>query len=376
MKKIGLIILIFTAICIVALAFFESKIDGLLHGSSGISSTTESTSSTETTSNPVPVCAHDWVFESSTVTCSRDGEKLYSCSKCAETKTEEDPAYGCYDEDKNGKCDGCGIVTGECEHKFVVEKGYEATCLDDGLSDKRYCSKCNMILDEHTTILALGHQSAVLEAVPSTCLSEGLTEGEHCSRCKLVLTPQSPLPLGDHVGDEGVCTVCNEITDPKLALGFHIVRTGAKRDDGDSYFISKSVEKSDPLVGPCTGLIHIEFNPLTSELTFWCESTTLGIVGVMTMVLDMNSNIQRIDLSGAYDGSSGYATGTIDAKKFSSEDMSIESFEYTAGITSDKEQWYRIYFSLAVKEMLQLSAELVAETEVGVTMPMLGFSNY
>ena len=29
MKKIGLIILIFTAICIVALAFFESKIDGL-----------------------------------------------------------------------------------------------------------------------------------------------------------------------------------------------------------------------------------------------------------------------------------------------------------------------------------------------------------
>ena len=375
MKKIGLIILIFTAICIVALAFFESKIDGLLHGSSGISSTTESTSSTETTSNPVPVCAHDWVFESSTVTCSRDGEKLYRCSKCEETKTEDDPAYGCYDEDKNGKCDGCGISTGECEHKFVTEKGYEPTCLKEGLSDKRSCSKCNIVLEEHTTVPALGHQVAILAAVPSTCISTGLTEGEHCFRCEIVFKAQEITPVGDHAGGEGVCTVCNKMLDPKLALGFYIVKNGNKRDDNESYFISQSVEKTVYL-DRYTGTVNIEFNPTTLELIFRGESTTMGITGDMTMILDMNTNVQRIDLVGTYQGSNGYAIGTIDTKKFSSNYMVPETFEYDAGNRTEDKALYETYFCLAIAEMLTLSTEMIQATGTGVTMPMLGFPNY
>ena len=384
MKKFGLAILILTVICIVALAFLEPKINEWLddspkhstgESSTTASSTTEGTSSTETTSKPIPVCAHDWVFESSTVTCSRDGEKLYRCSKCDETKTEEDPAYGCYDEDKNGKCDGCGIVTGECEHKFVTEKGYEATCLQEGLSNKRYCSKCNFILDEHTAIPALGHLSAVLEAVPSTCISTGLTEGEHCSRCQIVFKAQEIIPFGDHVGGEGVCTVCNQITDPKLALGYYIVRNGTRRDDSESYFISKSVEKFI-YFDRYTGIVNIEFNPTTSELIFWGESTTMGIVGNMTMTLDVNSDIQRIDLEGTYQGSNGYAIGTIDSKKFSSNNMIIDTFEYDAGNRTEDEQWYRAYFSIAISEMLILSAEMIKDTGTGVTMSMLGFVNY
>jgi hypothetical protein len=384
MKKFGLAILILTVLCIVILAFLEPKINEWLddspkhstgESSTTASSTTESSTTEGTSSKPVPVCAHDWVFESSTVTCSKDGEKLYRCSKCQETKTENDPAYGCYDEDKNGLCDGCGIVTGECEHKFVTEKGYDATCTQDGQSDKRYCSKCEMVLEEHAVIPALGHQRAVLEAVASTCISEGLTEGEHCSRCKLVFIPQNPIPLSDHVGSEGVCTVCDKITDAKLALGFYIVRNGTKRDDGGSYFISKSVEKFIYL-NRYTGIAHIEFNPETLELMFWGESTTMGVVGDMKMILDMNSNIQRIDLKGTYQDSNGYAIGTIDTKKFSSSYMILESFEYDAGNRTEDEQWYRAYFSVAISEMLILSAEIMAETNTGVTMPMLGFSNY
>ena len=393
MKKFALAILILTVICIVAMAFLENKIDEWLNDSpkhsavassttnSTVSSTTDgtsatkSTSSTATTSKPVPVCAHDWVFESSTVTCSRDGEKLYRCSKCAETKTEEDPAYGCYDEDKNGECDGCGIETGECEHKFVTEKGYAATCLQEGLSDKRYCSKCDMLLDEHEVLPALGHQPAALEAVPSTCISTGLTEGEHCSRCDAVLIPQASLPLSDHIGGEGVCTVCNKILDAKLALGFYIVKNGTKRDDADSYFISRSVEKFI-YFDRYTGIVNIEFNPTTLELIFWGESTTMGVVGDMTMVLDMNSNVQRIDLVGTYKGSNGYAIGTIDTKKFSSINMVLETFEYDAGSRQEDEQFYEAYFCLAIAEMLELSKEMIQDTGTDVTMPMLGFSNY
>ena len=393
MKKFALAILILTVICIVAMAFLENKIDEWLNDSpkhsavassttnSTVSSTTdgtsatESTSSTATTSKPVPVCAHDWVFESSTVTCSRDGEKLYRCSKCAETKTEEDPAYGCYDEDKNGECDGCGIETGECEHKIVTKKGDTPTCLQEGLTDKRYCSKCDMILEEHTAVPALGHQEKILAAVPSTCSDEGLTEGAICSRCDLVLTPQVAVPTIDHVENEGVCTGCGKIMDAKSALGFYIVKNGTKRDDADSYFISRSVEKFI-YFDRYTGIVNIEFNPTTLELVFWGESTTMGVVGDMTMVLDMNSNVQRIDLVGTYQGSNGYAIGTIDTKKFSSINMVLETFEYDAGSRQEDEQFYEAYFCLAISEMLTLSTEMIRDTGTGVTMPMLGFVNY
>lgn len=370
MKKFGLAILILTVLCIVVLAFLEPKINEWLDDSpkpsTGESSTTEGTSS-----KPAPVCAHDWVFESSTVTCSKDGEKLYRCSKCQETKTENDPAYGCYDEDKNGLCDGCGIVTGDCEHKFVTEKGYAATCTQDGQSDKRYCSKCEMVLEEHAVIPALGHQRTVLEAVASTCISEGLTEGEHCSRCKRVFIPQNPIPLGDHVGSEGVCTVCDKITDAKLALGFYIVRNGTKRNDGERYFISKSAKKDI-----YTGTVDIVFDPVTFEMVFLAKSTTIGLDGDMKMVLNMDSNIQRIDLQGTYQGSNGYAIGTIDTKTFSPNHMIIETFEYDDGNLQEDDRWYQVQFSLAISEMLILSAEIMAETNTGVTMPMLGFSNY
>jgi hypothetical protein len=228
-----------------------------------------------------------------------------------------------------------------------------------------------MVLEEHAVIPALGHQRTVLEAVASTCISEGLTEGEHCSRCKLVFIPQNPIPLGDHVGSEGVCTVCDKITDAKLALGFYIVRNGTKRDDGERYFISKSAKKDI-----YTGTVDIVFDPVTFEMVFLAKSTTIGLDGDMKMVLNMDSNIQRIDLQGTYQGSNGYAIGTIDTKKFSSSYMILESFEYDAGNRTEDEKLYRMYFSVAISEMLILSAEIMAETNTGVTMPMLGFSNY
>ena len=396
MKKFGLAILILTAMCIVALAFFENEIDGWLHDSAETSRTTFSTTSssmnsrpttssptsstaissattstTQTTTKPIPVCAHEWIFEFSTVTCSKDGEKLYRCAKCEEVKTENDPAYGCYDEDKNGLCDGCGIVTGECEHKFVTEKGYAATCTQNGLSDRRYCTKCNMVLNEHTAIPALGHERTVIESVPSTCISEGLAAGERCSRCELILVPQAPLPLGDHVGDEGVCTVCNTMTDPKLALGFYIVRNGTKKENSDRYVISKYAERFS-----YTGFVNIEFDPKTSELVFSGDSTTLGIDGSMVMVVDMNSPIQRIDLQGTYQGINGCAVGPMDPKKYSQNYMYLETFEYDVEISREDEELYEAYFSIAISEMLVLSAELMAETNVGMTMPMLGFVNY
>ncbi len=56
---------------------------------------------------PSDACAHDWIYDSATVTCSKDGFIVYRCSKCNGTKQEKESAYGCYDNDNNGYCDDC-----------------------------------------------------------------------------------------------------------------------------------------------------------------------------------------------------------------------------------------------------------------------------
>ena len=161
MKKIGLIVLILTAVLILALAFLENRIDGPwgdsskesrtstsgtsmttdTSGTTDVSDTTDTTDvsdttdttdasdtteATDTTAPPPILCTHDWKWESSTAICSKDGESLYRCSLCHETKTEYDPAYGCYDDDTNGLCDGCGECLGACPGKAITDAGVDS----------------------------------------------------------------------------------------------------------------------------------------------------------------------------------------------------------------------------------------------------------
>ena len=397
MKKIGLIVLILTAVLILALAFLENRIDRPwgdsskesrsstsgtsmttdTSGTTDVSDTTDTTDAsdtteaTDTTAPPPILCTHDWKWESSTAICSKDGESLYRCSLCHETKTEYDPAYGCYDDDTNGLCDGCGIVTGECLHRVVTEKGYAATCTLEGLSDRRYCEKCGIVLEEHTSLPALGHESEILEAVPSNCISAGLTEGACCSRCGLILVAQTALPLGDHSGNEGVCTVCGIITDAKLALGYYIVKNGTKQAESERYIISKTAEKFG-----YTGVVSITFDPESSSLIFSADSTTLGIDGIMTMILNFESNVQKVELNGVYDGRPGYAKGNINTDTFSPKNQYVRNFEYEFENTSQSTTVLRTYMGVAVSEMLILCGEMIGATNTGVTMVMLGFPNY
>lgn len=53
---------------------------------------------------------HTWDEGSVTkeANCTEVGTKVYNCTKCSETKTEEIPAIGHKDENADGKCDVCG----------------------------------------------------------------------------------------------------------------------------------------------------------------------------------------------------------------------------------------------------------------------------
>ena len=80
-----------------------------------------------------PACDHVWDAGKVTTepTCTEAGVKTYTCSKCGNTKTEELPALGHIDENKDELCDRCGAKLGE-DPKPTGNKYVKAASLKDG----------------------------------------------------------------------------------------------------------------------------------------------------------------------------------------------------------------------------------------------------
>ena len=80
-----------------------------------------------------PACDHVWDAGKVTTepTCTAAGVKTYTCSKCGNTKTEEIPALGHIDENKDKLCDRCGAKLGE-DPKPTGNKYVKAASLKDG----------------------------------------------------------------------------------------------------------------------------------------------------------------------------------------------------------------------------------------------------
>ena len=72
-------------------------------------------------------------------TCTSEGTKTKTCTKCNATVTEKLPAKG---------------------HTAVNDKGYPATCTIAGKTDGSHCSVCNTVIKVQTVINATGHKSS------------------------------------------------------------------------------------------------------------------------------------------------------------------------------------------------------------------------
>ena len=104
-------------------------------------------------------------------------------------------------------------------HTEVTDKGYEATCTEDGLTDGKHCSVCNEVLVEQTIIESQGHSEVTDKGYNATCTEDGLTDGKHCSVCNEVLVEQTIIESQGHteVTDKGYNATCTEdgLTDGK-----------------------------------------------------------------------------------------------------------------------------------------------------------------
>ena len=152
----------------------------------------------ESSKEEIPATGHTIVIVPALeATCVQPGKTEGShCSICGEVILEQKsvPALGhMWDE---------GTIT------------KEPTCTENG--EKTYtCSRCNEIKIER--IAKIEHTIVVDPAIPATCTIPGKTEGSHCSVCGEIITPQKTIAKsGDHnwareVVKAATCTTNGEV---------------------------------------------------------------------------------------------------------------------------------------------------------------------
>ena len=141
-------------------------------------------------------------------TCTEDGTKTRTCTRCGATETVVDE----------------GSALGHTP-EAVAEKA--PTCTEEGAKNGTVCSVCGEVLQAHEIIPPLGHAEEIIPAVAPTCTETGLTEGKKCSVCGEILVAQEEIAANGHtpveveakeptcteVGFESgiVCSVCGEV---------------------------------------------------------------------------------------------------------------------------------------------------------------------
>lgn len=163
--------------------------------------------------------------------CKEEGEILYTCSVCKETKVEalaktDNHQWGEWTTTTKPTCSAEGKEVRTCKvcskteeraiqtipHTVVKEADKAATCTEDGYKGREYCSVCNTTIKERTTIPATGHDVELIGAKDSTCTSRGYSGDEVCKTCRKTIKTGHELPLAQHTlkKEEGVAATCTK----------------------------------------------------------------------------------------------------------------------------------------------------------------------
>ena len=163
-------------------------------------------------------------------TCTADGVKTFTCTKCKATKTEaiaKLPHTVVTDNAVAATCTATGKTAGshcsvcntvitaqtvipKTEHSYDNGKiTKSATCTAEGVKTFT-CTKCKATKTE--AIAKLSHTVVTDNAVAPTCTTAGKTAGSHCSVCNTVITAQTVIPKTEHSYDNGKITTPATVT--------------------------------------------------------------------------------------------------------------------------------------------------------------------
>ena len=205
----------------------DGKITGIDYGTATITAKSGTLSQTIT----VNVTTHAWDAGKVTTpaTCEKKGVKIYTCTKCRATQTEEIAATGHqHTEIRNAKeaeCETAGY-TGDtyctdCNKKLKdgkeiaatghqhteVRDAKEAECETAGYTGDTYCTDCNKKLKDGKEIEATGHQNTeVRDAKEATCEKAGYTGDTYCLKCKKKISTGTEIAKKPHAWNAGKVT--------------------------------------------------------------------------------------------------------------------------------------------------------------------------
>lgn len=130
---------------------------------------------------------HDWDAGKQTKApeCTAAGTKVYTCSVCGKTRSEEIPATG--------------------HRNTELRNRKEATCTQAGYSGDKYCKDCGFQIEKGQIIPATDHQNTELRNIKeATCREAGYSGDTYCKDCGIKLGEGHEMPItGKHLFGAG-----------------------------------------------------------------------------------------------------------------------------------------------------------------------------
>ena len=264
-------------------------------------------------------------------TCIEQGYTTHTCLTCGDSFGDEyTPAFGhteVIDNATGPSCTENGLTEGKhcdvCNKVLVAQEVVEATghsyeavvkaptCTEQGYTNHT-CPTCG---DSYTDdcIPVLGHEEVIVEAVESTCTTSGMTEGKYCSRCDRILSVQKIIEATGHSYIEGVCEACDAI-DPDYIEAEPIVPTPTEPEEdtkvlliNDQQTISDQTVNCDVYI-TATGIVT--FNNVIIKGDIYCHGRLIANGCTANDVYAYAyGSMFRCD---AFDGTHGLITGNCD----------------------------------------------------------------
>ena len=184
----------------------------------------------------IEALGHDYQETIIAATCTEDGSKIKTCTRCDATVTEiiskTGHSYGDWEGVKEATCTQTGERQRACQacgeretdavpmtaHEYEEEVvTVEPTCTEEGSrTTKEVCKKCQTVKsgsEKTETIEALGHNYQETYITVATCTEEG-SETKTCTRCDDTVTeiiPKVPHTYGEwKIVEEATCTQTGE----------------------------------------------------------------------------------------------------------------------------------------------------------------------
>ncbi len=146
---------------------------------------------------------------------------LTSCNSSDAPEPTEPPTESCtheYDNSCDADCNLCG-ETRAASHTVETIEAVAPTCTQTGLTEGKYCSVCDEVIEEQKTIDAKGHLEVIDISKSASCSEEGLTQGSHCNICGEVIVAQEIIEKTAHLGGMILSAVQPTCTQTGLTQG-------------------------------------------------------------------------------------------------------------------------------------------------------------